>query len=235
MSDDVHSVTPADDNSIPLPPIAPLRPPASPSDMRAGMVADELAIAARAGVKLEPREAEQLVDRDLAIFDAVARDAPAYWSPTPSSPAEQREHAAERGAKKRELLATAMAAQPELVPARKSRALQAPSLPGERWSYAKGRIKRLLAGLTPHVNPKIAASTCDQPALAEEVIVMFWQVATTQGRRQSGQWGPEPPGEHNPFWGVSMKDFGRVLQARVESICDRSTGCPGYGPWWVPK
>ncbi len=226
MTDDGYTIP------IEAPPaLVPLSPPAA----REAMVADEMAIYARAGVPLSSREAERMIARDLAIYEAAGREAPSTWTPSAPTPDEAQERQAERVARKNEALASVAASQPGMVDAVPSAVLQAESLPTDRWSYAKGRIARLLRGMVANTNPKIAAASCDQPALAEEVIVLHWQVAITQKRRQLGTWGPPPKGQRNPFWGVSRKDFGRVFQRLVEDICDRSTACPGYGPWLVPK
>lgn len=215
---------------------APFAVHVSPQAMREAMVADELAIAARAGVPLSTRDAEAMVARDLAVFDAVEREAPAVESGAPSA-VEQAERREENTRRRAEALAEADASSAHLVDARKSAVLQAASMPTDRWSYAKGRLSRLLRGYSKHPDPAKAAANCDQPALAVEIVSLMYAVARTQAHRQAGTWPRRRPRyeESNPFWGVSRQDFGRVLMRLAEDICDRSTGMPGYGPWWVPK
>lgn len=225
-----------DGYSIPIEAPAALVAPPSPCAAREAMVADELAIAARAGVPMTTADAEQWVSRGLAIYEAVEREAPSTWTPTAPTPAEAQERATERQARKAESLAEVAASQPMMVDARLSRVAHATSVPTDRWSLAKGRVSMLLRNATPHVSPTIQAATCDQPALAERLIVLFHEAARTQGRRHSGLWGKRPRYERrNPFWGIGPGDFGKVLQRLVEDICDQSTGCPGYGPWRVDK
>lgn len=227
MTDDGYSIP------IEAPPaLVPLSPPAA----REAMVADEIAIAARNGVTLSAQDAERWVLRDLQVYEAVKREAPSTWTPREPGPIEAAERAAERQARKRELLSDVMASQPDLVDVRQSRVMHATSLPTDRWSLAKGRAARLLTGMVEHPNPVIAAAACDQPDLAVRLIVIMFDAARTNGRRHTGKWGKRPAYErHNPFWGVGPGDFGRVLQRLVEDVCDASTGRPGYGPWRVPK
>ena len=208
----------------------------SPQAAREAMVADEIAISVRAGSPLSRTEAERLIARDLATYEAVKREAPAPWTPSAPTAEESAEIRAERRAQRAEALATADASQPAMIDARPSAVLQATSLPTDRWSLAKGRLRALLKGYGTHPNPDIAAASCDQPKLAAEIVILMHAAARTQKRRQTGRWGKPPRYERtNPFWGVSRADFGRVLQRLAENICDRSTSMPGYGPWHVPK
>lgn len=222
----------SDDGAIPLPAI-PALPVLSPQEIREGMVADEIRMAARNGVKLEPREAERVVARDLDFFQAIQRNA----TPAPRYAETSRaQRKADRQDRKEQALATVNARNVtpgRAVTPRKSRVLQAKSLPTERWSYAKGRIIRICEGMSVHANPVVATRTATCPDLALEVLKLQVWAAVTHMRRHTGEWGPEPAGERNPFWGLSPADFGRVLMRLTEDICDRSSA--KLGPWWVPK
>lgn len=216
-----------------------LAAPASVSDMREGMVADEMLIAQRSGVTLDRRTAERLIASDLALTDAVEREAPAQWSPSPAD-AEEAEHvAAERGGRLASELAKRGASVPDADAGwsvRNSRVLHATSVPDSQWSRAKMRIARICAGLTPHANIMIATSTCEAPALAREIVALQAFVAASVPGRHTGKWTPQRPGdEPNPFHGLKPDDFGRKFMRMIENICDRSTGIPGLGPWRVPK
>lgn len=213
--------------------------PSSPSELREGMVTDEIAIAARVGVRLDRREAERIVVSDLALTDAIAREAPAEWTPAPPDPAEQAERVAERDRRIAEELARHGAEVPkgdEGYSIRQSKLIHATSLPDSTWSLAKGRIARILSDRTDHPDIMVATSTCVAPALAREVIALHAFVVASLPGRHTGKWKPQRPGdEPNPFWGLAPDDFGRKFQRLIENICDRSTGIPGLGPWRVPK
>lgn len=215
-----------------------LAEPTSLADMREGMVADEIAIAARAGVTLGRREAERLIASDLALTDAVEREAPPVWTERPD-PERDQARIAEREAR----LAAELTRHGAEVPkaedgysVRKSRLLHATSLPDSDWSRAKMRVARILAGRTDHADIRVACSTCEAPGLALEIVALQAFVVASLEGRHTGKWRPQRPGdEPNPFHGLAPDDFGRKFMRMIENICDRSTGIPGLGPWRVPK
>lgn len=136
-------------------------------------VEDRAAMMARAGVSVDRYALAKSIAADFEIADAFDRQA------TAPSPADRQRAAATVKAKRVEARAkrdreagmdsaTPSAPSGRVVEAR-SKILHARSAPTSRWSYAKGRLARIVEGLTPHSNPKIACSTCEMPALALEV------------------------------------------------------------------
>lgn len=213
--------------------------PASLSDMREGMIAEEIVIAQRSGASLDRRTAERMIMSDLTITDAVEREAPAQWTPSPGDV----EDAAQVEAEHRGRLAAELAKGGASVidpdagwSVRESKVLHAKSMPDDDWSRAKMRVVRILAGRTEHSDVRIACSTCEAPGLALEIVAIHAFIVTSQPGRHTGVWRPERPGDQpNPFWGLKPDDFGRKFKRLIENICDRSTGIPGLGPWRVPK
>ena len=216
-----------------------LAAPPSESDMREGMVAEEIAISARAGVSLDRRAAERLIASDLAIADAVVRESTPAWARSIPDPQES----AARDAEQRQRLGAELSKRGAAVPdadagysVRKSKLIHATSMPDSSWSLAKGRIARILSDRTEHPDIRVACSTCVAPGLALEIVALQAFVMASLEGRHTGKWRPERPGdEPNPFWGLSPDDFGRKMMRLIEDICDRSTGIPGLGPWRVPK
>lgn len=215
-----------------------LAEPASPSDLREGMIAEEIAIAQRAGANLDRRTAERWIADDLALSEAVARETPPAWA-TRIDPEAKAQAEADQARRLADELGKRGAAVPDAdagYSVRKSKLIHATSMPDDVWSLAKGRVARILSGRTEHPNVRIACSTCEVPRLALELVAIeAFTMASLEGRH-TGKWRPERPGdEPNPFWGLKPDDFGRKLMAMVMDICDRSTGIPGLGPWRVPK
>ena len=203
-----------------------LVPPRSPQELREWTVEDFTVMNRSQGLPDAREVVERQVVRDLELYDAVKREHPVPLAPTPSDVAEQRAtrqekidaRAAEKGA--------TIQRQPGQVVSRPNIIEHGRPTPGSRWSYALGRLKRIVAGATNHPNPVIATSTCEMPKLALEVYRMYAQVATRRVPMRPGD-------EANPFYGLSQVDFGRVLQRKIEDIADRSSG--RLGPWFVPK
>lgn len=203
-----------------------IKPPSSPQELREWMVEDYTRMHIGYGGPTDRRDVERRVLSDLAITDAVAREARHAPPPPKPDPAEVR--AERRGGldqKAAEVGATIDHGQ--LTVKRQPVAIaHAASLPTDRWSFAKGRLARIMSGATNHPDPKIATSTCEVPALALRAYKLFAQFATAR-------YLPRQRDEANPFFGLSVIDRGRLLQRLVEDICDASTG--RLGPWLVPK
>lgn len=227
----------ADTDSVTVTP-PPLVAPRSPQEMLAWAVEDRAAMMARAGVTVDRHALAKSIAADFEIADAFDRQAAA------PSPADRQRAAATVKAKRVEARAkrdreagmgsaTPTAPSGRVVEAR-SKILHARSAPTSRWSYAKGRLARIVEGMTPHSNLKIACSTCEMPALALEVFRLQGFVYASQAGRHTGKWkAPRPGDEANPFHGLDPIDFGAKFQRMIEDICDRSTS--KLGPWWVPK
>lgn len=217
--------------------------PASLSDMREGMIAEEIVIAQRGGVRLDRRDAERLIMSDLTITDAVEREAPAQWTAPDSSSDDGKGTPLPVDPIVKERLAAELAKSGTSVvdpdagwSVRESKVLHAKSMPDDDWSRAKMRVARILAGRTEDPDIRIACSTCEAPGLALEIVAIHAFIVTSQPGRHTGMWRPERPGDQpNPFHGLKPDDFGRKFKRLIEDICDRSTGIPGLGPWRVPK
>jgi hypothetical protein len=100
-----------------------------------------------------------------------------------------------------------------------------PWLLGEMFASAMGRIRRILEGHRIAPTFREAADTCTIPKLAYE----FFEVDAyflTRDVKLSGT-----VRDYNPFRGLSDKDAGRLYQARIIDIANRSTGVLGH--WWV--
>lgn len=203
-----------------------IKPPSSPQELREWMVEDYTRMHIGYGGPTDRRDVERRVLSDLAITDAVAREA--RYAPAPSKPDPAEVRAERRGGlDQRAAEVGATIDHGQLAVKRQPVAIaHAASLPTDRWSFAKGRLARIMSGATNHPDPKIATSTCEVPALALRAYKLFAQFATAR-------YMPRQRDEANPFFGLSVLDRGRLLQRMVEDICDASTG--RLGPWLVPK
>lgn len=215
-----------------------LAAPESPSDLREGMIAEEITIAQRAGVNLDRRTAEKWIASDLALSDAVARESTPAWAKRIDAEAKA-QAAADQARRLADELGKRGAAVPDAdagYSVRKSKLIHAASMPDSTWSLAKGRIARILSDRTEHPDIMVATSTCVAPGLAREVVALQAFIMDSLEGRHTGKWRPQRPGdEPNPFHGLKPDDFGRKFMRMIEDICDRSTGIPGLGPWRVPK
>ncbi len=207
-------------------PIPALSPPRSPQELREWTVEDYTVMNRSMGLPADREVVERQAVRDLELYDAVRREAPVAAPPSAEVQREMRATRQERvDAKAAEKGATIQRGQQRVV-RRPNQIMHGKATPGTRWSYALGRLQRIISGATKHADPAVATSTCELPRLALEVYRMYAQVALRH-------MPPRPGDEANPFYGLSQIDFGRVLQRKVEDICDRSTG--RLGPWFVPK
>jgi hypothetical protein len=200
-------------------------PALSPQGLRDVTVRDYLRDSARFGAPMTRTQAERLAVRDCEIYDAVTRarvDAPA--APDPAKVAEK---AALLDAEAAAVGAEVMHAPLESATRRSPVAtLHKRHRPDSRMAFAKGRIRRILEGVSPHKDLTKACSTATIPDLALEVMKLYINLATRGAPRR-------PTDEPNPFFGMSEHDASRMAQAILEGICDRSSG--RMGPWWVPK
>ena len=90
-------------------------------------------------------------------------------------------------------------------------------------AHARARIARILEGAQFGGARRIEDALKDaaMPELAREYTNLFAQYHLFRHRRS--RW--------NPFFGLSDFDAARMFEARMYSICDRSTG--RFGNWWV--
>ncbi len=210
----------SDESTIPA-----LVPPRSPQELREWTVEDYAVMNRSMGLPADPAVVERQAVRDLELYDAVQREHVPIAPPSTAAVAEQRAtrqekvdaRAAEKGATIQRTDGTIR------VP---NRIEHARPIAGSRWSYALGRLKRIVAGATNHPNPMIATASCELPKLAREVFRIQAWIYTRRAPQR-------PQDEKNPFAGLSEADYVRVLQRKIEDICDKSTG--RLGPWYVPK
>lgn len=198
-----------------------LKPLLTPREIRDATVRDYTRAAERAGIRVDSETIERVAVADCELYDAVQRGA----SAAPAAPKIDRKRA-----ERRDVLGDALDQnKAQLAPRSIKQSipiLNGKTKRGTRWSYALGRIKRIVEGANQNSDPRIAFSTCEIPKLAYEVFRLHAFVAL---RKQP----PRPGAEQNPFYGLSNADFGRVLQRKIEDICDQS--CGRMGPWFVPK
>ena len=203
-------------------PVKALRPLLTPRELRDATVRDYTRAAERMGVRVDPAAVERLAVADCELYDRVKREN----ETAPPSPAKGDERKAER----RDVLAETVKDRGATLSPRTVQKripiLNGNARYGSRWSFALGRLRRIVEGATSHSNPRIATSTCEMPDLAYQVFRLHAAVALRH-------LPPRPGDEPNPFHGLSDVDFGRKLQRLVEDICDKSS--KRLGPWFVPR
>ena len=194
-----------------------MAPTLSPQGLRDVTVRDYLRDSAKIGAPLTTAQAERLAVRDCEIYDAVTRTqvSHAAAAPDPAKVAEKAAQLDNEAAKVgatllHEPVATATRRSPVATMHKRHRA-------DSRMSFAKGRICRILEGITPNKDLVKACETATIPALALEVLRMYANFATRGAARR-------PTDEPNPFTGLSERDASRMAQAILENICDRSSG-----------
>lgn len=212
-------------------PIPEARPIADPHVAKDQLLRGWKAIEGQFGLPVGGDQLERLATHDLTVYDAVRRDDGPPMPVNPETPDERRarhdEFAAKAAEEHRATVLHAPPKRPALVPALDL----PPHLVSPRWPFALGRLRRILEGATPTINPvdcsidwRATCSTCGDPRRAYEYMELksnfdFRTVPQTE--------------RHNPFWGLSALDAGLKFQSEVERLCDRSTG--KLGQWWVPK
>ena len=194
----------------------------SPHELREATIRDYRAAAERAGLAIDLAELERQAVRDCEMadrFNATASvraravkppDAKARRTKIEGDLAKNGVALVEPGEVKRAPIATMHSAGGT-----------------DRWQRAKGRCIRIMAGATSHPNRAVAFSTCELPHLA----FALWRVQCDL--IASRVWRPRPGDEPNEFYGLSAVDKSRLLQRKIEDICDLSTG--RLGPWRTPK
>lgn len=181
----------------------------------------------RAQIPMTPRQIEQQVIADCELVDAALARGEISSGPRPSA------KPAEPAPARRNLVAEA-AAENGLrsgaggTPIR-FRVLHAdPTTVSERWGYAAGRIKRILDGVRKDTSSLVVAvEHAECAALATEFADLWAHFKLFMGPP------PKTGPDRNPFRGLSTRDAARKFQRLVEDICDRSTGIPGFGPWFT--
>lgn len=203
-----------------------LKPIDNPIKLREATVRDYKGAAERAGVPVSMREIERVALRDCEVYEGVKRAAPAARKQTPEELAEVRRIKRAQLEQEAQAAGATTVIDPRKIQMRRVKQMHAVSKQLDRWAYAKGRIARICAGMSRSTDLVKATSTCEIPHLA---LAVFRLQADFKIRFRQ----PRPGDEPNPFFGMSDVDAGRLLQRKVEDICDASTG--RLGPWLVPK
>lgn len=209
-----------------------IRQPSSPHEARDWIVEDYSRMAqcygGYAGTDTPRADIERRVVRDLIVTDAVTREEAGRIRPGPSADSladKQAKRARSSDRRVSEIGGTIDRGQIQVQRATVPIA-HATTLPTDRFSFAKGRLMRIMAGASRHPDPAVSTSTCEIPELALRAFKLYAHFALARHR-------PRQCDEQNPFYGLSLLDRGRLLQRMVEDICDASTG--RMGPWLVPK
>jgi hypothetical protein len=176
----------------------------------------------RAGERVDMAAIERQAVADCEVADKAIREQAArahvVAAPDPEKEAEKAaelsRQVAETGA---ELLDDAGA-----ITSRRT-LLTSKAMPKSQWSYAMGRVARILEG-TPH-NPPPGSLQHDLLRLKA------WAAMRIPKRARHLIATRRAKDEQNPFDGKSERDFNRMLQRMIYDICDKSTG--KFGPWWV--
>lgn len=174
--------------------------------------------AERAGQSVDSAALERQAVADLELADNFENEA--VHTERKASP----EDAA---AKRATLEQEAQAAGAEIVTGKMIRrqiaSLHAKPRPGSKWSFAMGRLARILA--RPPLPSRKPWEDCEIPHLAKRVyelkaFVLFRHMEFVGDQR-------------NPLHGLNAQDFERKFRAMTMQICDESSG--RMGPWFVPK
>jgi hypothetical protein len=196
-----------------------VKPLLSDQALKQATVRDYKRWAERAGQSVDAQALDRLAVADLELADNYDRSAkPAV----PSAPDPEREQAARKS-----LDAEAAESGAEIVTGkmvkREIASLHAKSIPGSKWSYAMGRLARILA--RPNLPSRKPWEDCEIPRLAKRVYELKAFVLFRHMEKVGDQ--------VNPLFGLSAVDFERKFRAMTIQICDESTG--RLGTWWTPK
>lgn len=188
------------------------------TELKARTVRDYTRYAERAGVPTDAAGLERLAVADLELADAYDRE-------VENGPAKLKPEQIQR---QRATLDEAAAAEgAEIVTGRTIRreiaALHAKPRPGSKWSFAMGRLARILQ--RPNLPSRTPWEDCEIPHLAKRV----YRIQAFVTFRHLARVGSE----ENPLHGLSDADFQRKFRRMIEDICDASSS--KLGPWWVPK
>jgi hypothetical protein len=202
-----------------------VKPITDPIELKERTVRDYQRNYARAGLHVEPRALEQLAVADLGLADNYEASIPvSAYRPDPerdAAKAAEKELAVEQEAAKvgAEVVTGKMTTR--ILPV-----LHAKARPGSKWSFAMGRLARILQ--RPNIPSRTPWADCEIPHLAQRVHRLQAFIRLDPMRRSEFVGD-----ERNPFYGLSDRDFGRKFRRMIEDICDDSAG--RLGPWWVPK
>lgn len=196
-----------------------------PHTIRERMIAGYTRSYAHSQIPMTPREIEQQVVADCELVDAAraAGDIDTAPRSAPVQPPAPRPDPVAQAAAENGLRTNASG---QIV---RFRVLHDdPTKISERWGYAAGRIKRILEGIRRDTSSLVVAvehAECGK--LATEFADLWAHFKQFMGPP------PKTGPDRNPFRGLSTKDAARKFQRLVEDICDRSTGIPGFGPWFT--
>lgn len=196
-----------------------LKPIASPLELRDATVRDYTRAARRIGLEPDVEAIARLAQADLTLVDAYEREV--KRSPAPAAPrqrARPRQSALEKAQQEQGVKVVqdhATRDRPHVLYAKAH-------MVSQRWSHATARIARILQGVTASSDISQSLQDAVAPKLAKEFAELYIHFQL-RGRQS----------KHNPFRGLSARDAARMFVRKVEDICDRSTGIPGLGPWWV--
>lgn len=170
----------------------------------------------RAGQHIEPAALERLAVADLDLADNFEHDSTPRTKPA-------RDTATERKTLEQEAQASGATIVTGQMIKREIASLHAKPIPGSKWSYAMGRLARILA--RPNLPSRKPWEDCEIPHLAKRVYELKAFVTFRHLEKVGDQ--------ANPFFGLSARDFERKFRAMTMQICDESTG--RLGTWWTPR
>lgn len=169
----------------------------------------------RAGQHIAPQDLERLAVSDLELADNFEHES------QPKTKKPERDKAAERKTVEQEAHAAGASIVTGKTIKREIASLHAKPRPGSRWSFAMGRMARILA--RPCLPSRKPWEDCEMPALAKRVYEIQAFVLFRQMEKVGAQ--------VNPLFGLSDRDFERKFRRMIEDICDASTGKMGH--WYV--
>ena len=157
----------------------------------------------------------------LAVADLTLADNFEHVGTPKAKPA--RDKATERKTLEQEAQASGASIVTGQMIKREIASLHAKPIPGSKWSYAMGRLARILA--RPNLPSRRPWEDCEIPRLAKRVYELKAFVLFRHMEKVGDQ--------VNPLFGLNARDFERKFRAMTIQICDESTG--RLGTWWTPK
>lgn len=196
-----------------------MKPLLSDQELKQATVRDYKRWAERAGQSVDAATLDRQAVADLQLADAYDRS---VRTAVPAKPDPEKERA-----KRQSLDEQAAESGAEIVTGKMIRreiaSLSAKPIPGSKWSYAMGRLARILA--RPNLPSRKPWEDCEIPHLAKRVYELKAFVLFRHLEKVGDQ--------INPLFGLNAKDFERKFRAMTIQICDESTG--RLGSWWTPK
>lgn len=193
----------------------------APHELREATIRDYKAAAERAGVRVDLRTLERMAVADCEMAERYQRDRVA-------APAVKRDPKERRAKIERELAGQGVTmVEPTDTVRQPLAAMHGKLQSGDRWEFALGRVARIMAGANQNANRVIAYSTCELPHLAYAIFRIYADLTVRKA------WRPRPGDEPNDFFGLSDVDANRLLQRKIEDVCDLSTG--RLGAWRTPR